>query len=203
MNKLYFHLVAFDIGLYYAWKKYFDDIEEVRISDGNILSFKADAIVSPANSFGYMDGGLDLKYSEYFGWDLERKLRDILEKEYFGEIPVGQAVVIETGNKNIKYLISAPTMRVPMNVEKTVNAYLAFKGVIQAVLAFNKSRQCQKISSILCSGLGTGEGKMSYEQCAYQMNRAYRVCIYGEFLTQGGLAEAVRDQMELVNDAKT
>jgi len=41
MNKLYFHLVAFDIGLYYAWKKYFDGIEEVRISDGNILSFKA------------------------------------------------------------------------------------------------------------------------------------------------------------------
>ena len=181
MNKLHFHLVAFNIGLYYSWKKYFDQIKNVKILDGNILSFKADAIVSPANSFGYMDGGLDLKYSEYFGWHLEKNLRTVLESEYFGEIPVGQAVIIETGNSSIKYLISVPTMIVPINVAKTVNAYLAFKGIIQAVLEFNKDGQ--KISSILCPGLGTGEGKMSYEQCAY------RVGIYGEILTQGRSSE--------------
>ena len=199
MDKIEFHFVAFNVGMYYAWKKYFDDVENVKISDGDILAFKADAIVSPANSFGYMDGGLDLKYSEYFGWDLEKNLRGVLEKEYFGEIPVGQAVIIETGNENIKYLISAPTMRVPMNVEKTVNAYLAFKGIIQAVLAFNKNEKTT-IFSILCPGLGTGEGKMSYEQCAYQMYRAYRLCIHGDILTQGGLAGAVRNHLELLRN---
>ena len=31
--------------------------------DADILKVEGDAIVSPANSFGYMDGGLDLKYS--------------------------------------------------------------------------------------------------------------------------------------------
>ena len=34
--------------------------------------------------------------------------------------------------KQIKYLISAPTMRVPMDVSKTVNAYLAFRACLRA-----------------------------------------------------------------------
>ena len=197
MKDIKFHLVAFNIGLYYAWKKYFDKIDNVKVIDGDILSFKASAIVSPANSFGYMDGGLDLKYSEYFGWGLEKKLRLLLEAEYFGEIPIGQAVIIETERDDIPYLISAPTMRVPTNIEKTVNAYLAFKGIIQAVQKFNKIND-NAITGILCPGLGTGEGKMPYEQCAYQMYKAYRLCVYGEILIQGGLAGASHNHMDLL-----
>jgi len=32
----------------------------------------------------------------------------------------------------IKYLISAPTMRVPWDISETANAYLAFRGIILA-----------------------------------------------------------------------
>ena len=32
----------------------------------------------------------------------------------------------------IRYLISAPTMRVPANVAKTTNAYLTFRAVLRA-----------------------------------------------------------------------
>ena len=39
-------------------------------------------------------------------------------------------------NKPIKFLISAPTMRVPTDVSNTCNAYLAFRGII---LAGNKT----------------------------------------------------------------
>ena len=39
-------------------------------------------------------------------------------------------------NKPIKFLISAPTMRVPADVSSTCNAYLAFRGII---LAGNKT----------------------------------------------------------------
>ena len=35
------------------------------------------------------------------------------------------------GGKPICYLVSAPTMRIPMDVSKTVNAYLAFRGIIR------------------------------------------------------------------------
>ena len=36
------------------------------------------------------------------------------------------------GGQPIRYLISAPTMRIPLDVSKTVNAYLAFRAIIRA-----------------------------------------------------------------------
>ncbi|NOT61901.1 MAG: Appr-1-p processing protein [Acidobacteria bacterium] len=193
-------LVAFSDELYNAWQKSFNGIADVTISHGDILTFRADAIVSPANSFGYMDGGLDLKYSQCFGWELEKKLRTHLETYHFGELPVGQAVIIPTGpidQHEIRYLISAPTMRVPMRVAESPNAYLAFKAVIHAVLQHNQSSS-DKITSVLCPGLGTGEGKMPAQRCARQMLKAYETCLGGKMETRGGLAQAVRNHMELL-----
>lgn len=193
---LKFKLVAFNVELYYAWKKYFDNVEQVEIIDGDILKQKGDAIVSPANSFGYMDGGLDLKYSKHFGWQLESRVRARLENEYFGEIPVGNALIIETGSQDIPYLISAPTMRVPSDVSNTVNAYLAFKAILQACLKHNKLHR--KIKTVLCPGLGTGEGRMAAEVCAKQMYMAYQVVFNGQVLQKGGLAAAVNQHLALL-----
>ena len=39
---------------------------------------------------------------------------------------------VHNEGKPIKYLISAPTMRVPSDVMHTVNAYLAFRAVLRA-----------------------------------------------------------------------
>lgn len=167
--------------------------------DGDILKLKGDAIVSPANSFGYMDGGLDLKYSQHFGWELESLVRDKLESEFFGEIPVGNALISSIDHSDIGYLITAPTMRVPSDVSNTVNAYLAFKGILQTVIKFN-STSSNRIESVLCPGLGTGEGKLSASKCAKQMYQAYQVCMQREYLTKGGLARAVDDHIQLLND---
>ena len=146
-----------------------------------------------------MDGGLDLKYSQHFGWELESKVRKVLEKDYFGELPVGNAVIVETGNSAIPYLISAPTMRVPSNVSGTANAYLAFKGILQAIIKFNQTND-RPIESVLCPGLATGEGKMAPETCARQMHRAYEVCMLNKFERKGGLASAVNDHLYLVEN---
>lgn len=45
---------------------------------------------------------------------------------------VGQAVIIDTKDPEgtIKYLVSAPTMRVPEDVRETPNAFLAFKATL-------------------------------------------------------------------------
>ncbi|WP_298609082.1 macro domain-containing protein [uncultured Thiothrix sp.] len=187
--------VAFHLDLFYAWQKYFADCADVEIIDGDILEQEADALVSPANSFGYMDGGLDLKISQKLGWDIEKKVRQRLLDDFYGELPVGNALIVETGLKQFSYLVSAPTMRVPMDVSKTANAFLAFKAVLAEVKKFNA--QGQRINSLACSGLGTGEGKMSAEQCARQMRAAYEVVILGKVLTQGGLAGAVRNHQFL------
>lgn len=190
-------MVAFNLELFYAWEKYFNELENVQVIDGDILKQQADAIVSPANSFGYMDGGLDLKYSQHFGWELEGRVRQRLEQDHFGEIPVGRAIVVETLRQDIPFLISAPTMRVPSDVSNSANAYLAFKGILESVISHNRNNE-PEIKSLLCPGLGTGEGKMLPEMCAKQMRRAYDVCILGKFQTKGGLAGAVNDHLSLL-----
>ena len=190
-------LVAFEIDLYYAWQKHFHGCDDVIIIDGDILTEQADALISPANSFGYMDGGLDLKISQAFGWELETKVREQIIQEHYGELPVGNALIIETDLLQFPYLISAPTMRVPMNVAQTTNAFLAFRAAIIATQRFNA--HTHRIHSIACPGLGTGEGQMTAEQCAIQMREAYDICLSGKRLLHGGLAAAVRNHQKLLN----
>lgn len=36
-----------------AWARYFKGVEEVEVSCGDIFDLQADAVVSPANSFGF------------------------------------------------------------------------------------------------------------------------------------------------------
>lgn len=66
--------------------------------EGDIFDYPADAIVSPANSFGFMDGGIDLAYSERFGWHVQALVQSIIMQDYDGELLVGQATTVETGD---------------------------------------------------------------------------------------------------------
>jgi O-acetyl-ADP-ribose deacetylase (regulator of RNase III) len=161
-----------------AWRKSFENVALVEISCGDIFGKVADAIVSPANSFGYMDGGIDLAYSRYFGWKLQDRLQATLKTEFFGELPVGQALVLATENTRIPFLVSAPTMRVPTTVRNTVNVYLAFRAALIAVLIQNRTHE-KKISSLLVPGLGTGVGEMPPEKAANQMRSAYAAVVEG------------------------
>lgn len=45
-----------------AWERAFGEYPEVTVVQGDFFARPADAMVSPANSFGIMDGGLDLAY---------------------------------------------------------------------------------------------------------------------------------------------
>lgn len=156
------------------WDYYFKSYQDVEISCGDIfeLGQDVDAIVSPANSFGFMDGGIDLNYSEEFGWDMSKALREKIGTMRHGELLVGDATSIRIRNYNpdasIEWLISAPTMRVPADVSSTVNAYLAFRA------ALSEARD-KGFKSILCPGLGTAVGKLPYKSAAAQMAQAYRV----------------------------
>lgn len=178
-TKVKFRLRDRNAPLVDAWRRQFEQTDGVEVSQGDIFDLTADAIVSPANSFGFMDGGIDLVYSHRFGWGLQQHLQELLRAEHDGDLPVGQAVIVPTNDRDIPYLISAPTMRVPMDVSDTVNAYLAFRAVIRAVRHFNRSA-VKPIESILCPGLGTATGRIPAALCAGQMFEAYRVCYLGE-----------------------
>jgi O-acetyl-ADP-ribose deacetylase (regulator of RNase III) len=168
------HLCALDSAMERAWSRHFGSRPNVRIHEGDILSKRADAILSPANSFGFMDGGIDLAYSHFFGWELQERLQDTLRRDHAGELPVGGAVVVPTHHTEIPFLISAPTMRVPGNIADTVNVYLAFRAALLAVNASSGLR------SLLSPALGIGVGCMPIERAARQMYAAYSEVILGE-----------------------
>jgi O-acetyl-ADP-ribose deacetylase (regulator of RNase III) len=168
------HLCALDPVMAQAWSSHFGSQADVSVHEGDILARSADAILSPANSFGFMDGGVDLVYSHFFGWDLQDRLQETLRREHAGELPVGNAVVVPTHHSNIPYLISVPTMRVPGDIANTVNVYLAFRAALLAVKA------TKEIKSLLSPALGTGVGGMSVERAARQMYAAYAEVVLGD-----------------------
>ena len=202
-----------DLGepLVEAWRREFDGIGTVTISCGDIFSerpgpigpsdpidIKADAVVSPANSFGFMDGGIDALYTYQFGPGLQQRLQGVLAREYGGELPVGAAVVVTTGHSDIPWCISAPTMRVPRDISDTVNAYLAFRAALRAAVAHNGSGQ-PPIKSILCPGLGTAVGRMPVHRCARQMRVAWdRVLGDGQTLPRS-LRDIGADEQDLLS----
>jgi O-acetyl-ADP-ribose deacetylase (regulator of RNase III) len=90
---------------------------------------------------------------------------------------VGCAELIETGHEKWKYMIAAPTMRVPESVAHTINAYLAFRAILLSIENFHKAAGKRVIDSLVCCGLGTGVGNMSAAKCAGQMELAYKAMI--------------------------
>lgn len=132
-------------------------------------------MVSPANSFGIMDGGLDLAIRDELGFEVERKLQDVIVEKHHGELPVGSAEIVETKHRHWRYLVAAPTMRVPEPIQFTINAYLAFRAILVAVENFNKALGKAEIDSLVCCGLGTGVGQVSPNKCAMHMRAAYHM----------------------------
>ncbi|GAB3524984.1 macro domain-containing protein [Emticicia fontis] len=186
-------LAALDYRLIVAWKEFFENEPHVTILEADITQLSCDAVVSPANSFGFMDGGLDYALSERFGWDLEKRLQQQIKELPEGELLVGQAIVMETGDATIPFLISAPTMRVPMNfnIDTSVNAYLAMKAVL-----IHAKRE-PGINSVAVPGLCTGVGRMSPMIAARQMFQAYKEIILGEKMDFKNFSEAQKYQWNI------
>ena len=106
-------LTATDAALFDAWVRHCGDLPEVTFYRGSILDLTVDAVVSPANSFGFMDGGIDQVYRDFFGRKVEQDLQSRIKADHDGELLVGHAVLVHTYNTKIPFLIAAPTMRVP------------------------------------------------------------------------------------------
>lgn len=179
-------LCGLEAKLVEAWRQFFGEEKDVVIMEGDITTVACDAIVSPANSFGFMDGGLDYALSERFGWDLEKLLQQMIKDLPEGELLVGQAMVLETGDKTVPLLISAPTMRIPtnFNIDTSVNAYLAMKAILI------KAKSNDRISSVAIPGLCTGVGRMQPMIAARQMFQAYKEIILGERMDFASFGEA-------------
>ncbi|MFK7905138.1 MAG: macro domain-containing protein [Chitinophagales bacterium] len=194
-------LVDRNIPMTKAWAEAFEGNSlNLTIFTGSIFDVECDAMVSPANSFGFMDGGLDLFLSRYLGWHVQARLQALIRQKHQGELLVGQAEIVATDHPKTPYLISAPTMRVPAVVKNTMNAYLAFRAVLLLVKygefedgSFIKNA----VKTIAITGLGTGVGKMPYHTCAKQMKAAYDEVVLEKGAFPRSWDEAQRQQIWL------
>ena len=91
-------LVDLNTDLVKAWRKFLDSYGYVRIVQGSIFEVDCDALVSPANSYGFMDGGLDLAISRFFGWGVQERLQQQIQEKHHGELLVGTAEAVPTNH---------------------------------------------------------------------------------------------------------
>jgi len=158
------------------WAMNFRGCEDVTVHKGDFFAIPTDCVVSPANSYGFMDGGLDYWITRQLGGRVQATIQQLIAEKYDGELLVGQAVIVETGNDKIPYCISAPTMRVPLILSDSVNVYLAAKATFLKLKKTNESLEAAgkpKIEAVTISGMGTGVGKVPFSVCAIQMKKAY------------------------------
>jgi O-acetyl-ADP-ribose deacetylase (regulator of RNase III) len=171
-------LVDRDSKLTAAWKTYFADLPQVEIVNDSFTNVPAyDCLVSPANSFGIMDGGIDAAITRFFGQQLMDRVQEHILNEYHGEQPVGTSFIIETHHEKHSYLAHTPTMRTPMLIYRTDVVYIAMWTMLNTVAQFNRTA-AKPIERLLCPGLGTGTGGIPALEGARQMALAY-----GNFLT--------------------
>ena len=115
---------------------------------GGITDLRVDAVVSPANSFGFMRGGVDGVY--------------ILRTLPAEELPVGEALIVPTGHSGIPWLISAPTMRRPSVLHDGDPVRRSARAAMRAGLE-------QAFASIAFPGMGTGTGRLPFDAAAKAM----------------------------------
>jgi O-acetyl-ADP-ribose deacetylase (regulator of RNase III) len=200
-------LTAVEKSLADAWRKFCGDLDFVTVRQGSILDVQCDAVVSPANSFGFMDGGIDAVYLRHFGYDLQTRVRRQIYDQHHGELVVGAADAVETGDEKIPFLIVAPTMRVPMVLQETVNPYLAARAVLTLVKhkpflsgSFKDAPISDHIKTVAFPGLGTGVGRVGFNICAHQVRRAIDDILLESYTMPRSWAEASERHQLLYTD---
>jgi O-acetyl-ADP-ribose deacetylase (regulator of RNase III) len=162
------HLVDYNGNLVNAWAEAFSQFSEVTVQQGDLLAVAEHCVVSPANSYGFMDGGIDAAYRAFFGAELERTIQIAVTRRPEGHLPVGASMVLRTGHKRVPFMIVAPTMTVPEQVESR-HCYRAMRAVLRIAGA-----DAEVGRDVFCPGLGTGVGMVPSQDAAAMMAEAYR-----------------------------
>jgi O-acetyl-ADP-ribose deacetylase (regulator of RNase III) len=167
-------LVDPKLALCECWKDAFQDLPNVEIIQGKFEKLpQFDCMVSAANSFGLMDGGVDLAIANFFGQNLVKKVQKQIIEDYLGEQPIATSLIVETGHIKHPFIAHTPTMRVPQPIAHTDNVYSAMWAMLLAVRKHNQLGS--KLREIIaCPGLGTTTGKMYFSEAAQQMAFAYK-----------------------------
>lgn len=168
-------LVDINAKMVKAWREVFEENPEVTIVQGSMLDQQVDAWVSPTNSQGSMDGGLDGVIRNHLGQQIQNRLKYELQTLFKGSLPLGHATCVPSGSHNPKFLISTPTMHSSSeDISDSLNTALACAAAFQMVHMQNR-KQPGSISSIALPGLGANTGRVPVEICADLMWTGYNL----------------------------
>lgn len=178
-----------------AWRATFEDNPEVELLHGSMTDVQTSAWVTPTNSAGRMDGGLDLVIKKFLGDEVERLVQKSIKARYGGAMPLGRTTCVPTGRLMPRYLISTPTM-VGSNedISDTLNVALACAAAFQAVHAQNELEP-GSIRSVALPGLGANTGRVPVEICADLMWTAYNLFRERSFKDYSELRAALEEEL--------
>lgn len=130
-----------------------------------------DVYVSPANSFGELQGGgVDMQYFLHFGRkELQDKVYKEIKTRYQGEVLIGEFCVITLPEN--KLLLMCPTMTIPTDVSQTRNAYYFTRAMLKGLLILQKTGR--KIGKVFCPIPCIGVGGMDPELAAKQIKAGF------------------------------
>eukprot|EP00522_Entomoneis_paludosa_P000486 CAMPEP_0172470290 /NCGR_PEP_ID=MMETSP1065-20121228/65963_1 /TAXON_ID=265537 /ORGANISM="Amphiprora paludosa, Strain CCMP125" /LENGTH=307 /DNA_ID=CAMNT_0013228177 /DNA_START=44 /DNA_END=964 /DNA_ORIENTATION=- len=163
-NKQKLELVIYEESSFRDFSTYWrSSVPRVVVRHGDITSLEGEfhALVSPANTMGNMDGGIDRVYADFLGWSYGRPYHDPnplqlgidrFKGEENARLELGEAVLI----KDLKvHLIASPTMILPGKIE--VNSRVVFQAT-KAVFQLWKANE--KIRVLRMPSFGTGYGQV-------------------------------------------
>lgn len=168
-----------------TWQAFFGRNPKVDISEGNIFDLDVAVLVSPANSFGIMEGGLAEQLNKLADGQFESRVRKLIQDKFAGELPVGSAEIITTKLDKPRLAIIAPTTRVPIRMTNAnVNPYLATRAALRTLAAYIRQERDEKgstdIDSVAFAGMGAGTAKNAPAVVAFQMYEAYCQIVLGQ-----------------------
>jgi O-acetyl-ADP-ribose deacetylase (regulator of RNase III) len=157
-----------------AFEQRFQGLPQVKVIQSEYQKLPPhDCFVTAGNAYGIMTAGIDAVVVDFFGRAMMEKVQHRILDEYLGEQPLGSAFIESTDREEYPFLAHAPTMKVPGSIEGTDNVYRATWAALLAVNNHNLKNQ-KKIETLVFPALGTGFGRVPYDEAARQMAVAYQ-----------------------------
>lgn len=163
-----------------VWEKYFSNMEDIEIVNEDFSTFmnkhpNIEAVVSPANSFGLMDGGYDKAITDYFGEGLMKDVQKAILLNWHGEQPVGTSITVPIFNRTINtafgkklcVLIHTPSMRTPEIIKDSRIIYQCMRTTLIEA-------KRQEVKSIVIPAFGGLTGRVPCDKIAKMMYLAHK-----------------------------
>lgn len=162
---------------------------KITVRKGSITTIEADAVVNPANSYGFMGGGV--------AWVIKNVGGQIIEDEAIAQarFHIGEAVLTGGGELIARHVIHSPTMEEPAEKTNLVN-------IQQAVHTALELADKSEFTKIAFPGMGTGVGGVDKKEAAQTMVKtikAFRAQSLKEVVLTGKDEDMVKAFEEALN----